>query len=466
MIDNKKIESDIWSLYNELRGAFFHKNIGFSVIRLIFIKYATDNCLGAYTREEMQDYNRLQRIFAARDVGAGPNGLVPIFSMLDREYRLNGVMHNSINDYARELFGLDDSWNRKNASDRNFERIMSILSTMDLIDDPNTYEKGKAIVNILANNLYSHGATDKSSAVYYSSYELNTIVSKLLDVREGESYLDFASGIGTSTLSIVSNGASPIVHCDVYSEILPVSAMLLIMSGHHNFRLINKDCFDYDGYPLDEMDIVGSPVVDAEGTPIMADKIFVDPPLGMKCKGNALRDSHYVAVQKALASLNDGGKAVVAVPASALFTSSKKARLFKEYILGSGYVESVISLPMTWSGTTVTINLLVLSKKQTYDIFFFNGTSEECKRLVEKEFKTRTPMQISEKGLEWISEVLANKVAVEGVSRLVNYQEIVLKEYDIIPTRYVQEKIIDVSITVDEIDAELKALYEKLIPLV
>ena len=75
-------------------------------------------------------------------------------------------------------------------------------------------------------------------------------------------------------------------------------------------------------------------------------------------------------------------------------------------------------------------------------------------------------MQISEKGLEWISEVLANKVAVEGVSRLVNYQEIVLKEYDIIPTRYVQEKIIDVSITVDEIDAELKALYEKLIPLV
>lgn len=465
MIDNKKIESDIWSLYNELRGAFFHKNIGFSVIRLIFIKYAADNCLGAYTREEMQDYSRLQRVFAARDVGAGPNGLVPILSLIDREYNLNGLMHKSINDYARELFGLDDSWNRKNASDRNFERIMSILSTMDLIDDPATFEKGKVIVDALTYNLYTHGATDKSSAVYYSSRELNAIVSKLLDVQEGETYLDFASGIGTSTLSIVGNGTSPIIHCDVYEEILPVSAMLLIMSGHHNFKLINKDCFDYEGYPIDEMDVVGSPVIDNDGTGLMADKIFVDPPLGMKCRGNALRDSHYVAVQKALASLKEGGKAVVAVPASALFTASKKAKLFKEYIFGNGYVESVITLPMTWSGTTVTINLLVLSKKKTYDVFFFNGISEECKRLVETN-KTRSAMQISEQGLEWICGVIVNRDTIEGVSRAVNYQEIVSNEYDVIPTRYVQEKIIGDSTTVEEIDAELKALYEKLIPLV
>ena len=111
----------------------------------------------------MQDYSRLQRVFAARDVGAGPNGLVPILSLIDREYNLNGLMHKSINDYARELFGLDDSWNRKNASDRNFERIMSILSTMDLIDDPATFEKGRIIVDALTYNLYTHGATDKSS---------------------------------------------------------------------------------------------------------------------------------------------------------------------------------------------------------------------------------------------------------------------------------------------------------------
>ena len=466
MMDDKKIVSDIWNLYDELRSAFFHKSIGFSVIRLVFIKYATDNCLGAYTREEMQDYSRLQRVFAARDIGAGPNGLVPVLSLLDKEYKLNGLMHKSINDYARELFGLDDSWNKKNASDKNFERIMSILSTMDLIDDMHTFEKGKAIVNVLACNLYSHGTTDKSSAVYYSSHELNAIASKLLNVQEGESYLDFASGIGISTLSVVDNSSSPIVHCDINEEILTVSAMLLIMSGHHNFRLINKDCFDCEGTLADEKDVLGSPIVDEEGAPLMADKIFVDPPLGMKCRGNALRDSHYVAVQKALASLNDGGKAVIAVPASALFTSSKKANLFKEYLLGNGYVESVISLPMTWSGTTVTINLLVLSKKKTYDIFFFNGASEECKRIVDKDLKSRSAMQINQKGLEWISEILINKLTVEGVSRTVNYEKIVFNEYDIIPTRYIQEKNIIDNTTVEEIDSQLKALYKKLISLV
>ena len=75
-------------------------------------------------------------------------------------------------------------------------------------------------------------------------------------------------------------------------------------------------------------------------------------------------------------------------------------------------------------------------------------------------------MQISAQGLEWICGVIVNKDTIEGVSRAVNYQEIVSNEYDVIPTRYVQEKIIGDSTTVEEIDAELKALYEKLIPLV
>ena len=457
-MDNKNYVSDIWELYDALRGAFFFKNIGFSVIRLVFLKYASDNCLGAYTREEMQDYIRVQRQFAARDVDGGPNAVRPVLMLIDREYDLHHLIESTINDYARELFGLDESWNRKNATSRNFARIMSVLSRMDLTDDLTTFEKGKAIVEVLISNLNAHGETAKASAPYYSSQELNTIAKALLAVSDNETYLDFCSGVGTSTISIVGDSKSRIFHCDVNEEMLSVSAMLLIMSGHSGFVLTNQDCLDTEerGFEIND-NFVGEPVMG-----IAADKIFVDPPLGLKCRGNSLRESYYVAVQKAVATLKEGGKAIVAVPGGALFNSANKSKLFKEYLLGNGYIEAVVSLPITWSSTAVTVNFLLVSKNRNSEIYFFNGCSEECKRLLGKELKTKGPVQISDNGLKWITDILVNKHVVECVSRFVSYDEILNKEFDIIPTQYIQDRTIFEDVSLSEIDAELKSLYERL----
>ena len=140
----KKIEyrDRINELYVRLRDVFFHKNIGFSIIRLVFIKYAVDNCIGAHTKEDMQWHMKFQSLLAARNIGLGPNGLVPILNMIDNEYGLDRILHNSITAYTEELFGFDRNLQRKNVPEKYFERVMACLASLDLMDN-DEHEKGK-----------------------------------------------------------------------------------------------------------------------------------------------------------------------------------------------------------------------------------------------------------------------------------------------------------------------------------
>lgn len=453
---NKNYIDYISELYNALRKAFFSKNIGFSVIRLIFLKYASDNCLGANTREEMQDYMRVQRIFAARDISGGPNGLVPVLHLIDKHYNLDGIVKNSINEYAKDLFGLDESWIKKNTSDKEFVEIMSVLSNMDLTDDINTHEVGMALVLNLIDNLQYHGENVKLGADFYSRRELGTLVNKILQVEDGDVFLDFCSGIGTTTISAVGNRRCRIINADVYEESLSVAAMLYIMCGYVGFEIKNQDSFlPYDA----EMN------VNAEENEL-ADKIFVDPPI-LKIKENDLRDSALISLRKAIFSLKENGTAVVTVPASTLFTKFKGAQKFREELLGCGYIQSVVALPFTYTRTTVTMYLVVLSKKHNREVLFANFTPMGIKTALDITIKNSARFKggnlLSEADLETIANVIVNGTEIEGVSRFVSPGEIANNEFDLTPARYVTEVIETEDISLKEIDDELNLLYEKLL---
>ena len=54
-------------LQEELNRVFYAKNTGFSAVRLFFLKYITDNFVGATTKEDMQHYARIQKMSAIRN---------------------------------------------------------------------------------------------------------------------------------------------------------------------------------------------------------------------------------------------------------------------------------------------------------------------------------------------------------------------------------------------------------------
>lgn len=216
---------------------------------------------------------------------------------------------------------------------------------MDLMDNLETFEKGKELALALVDNLQYHGENVRFSAQYYSRREIGEIAKRILSVKENETFLDFVAGIGTTTISIVENEKTNIHLIDINEECLSASAMLLIMSGLNNFSVECKDIFDdsvEEFYKSDIFSLKHNSLIEHR-----ADKVFADPPIGMKIKNNPLRDSSVISLQKTLASLKNDGLAVVTAPASVLFSSLTKIREFRKFMLESKYVHAVISLPIT-----------------------------------------------------------------------------------------------------------------------
>ena len=78
--DSRRI---IWDLMERLRDVVYSRNSVFSALRLIFLKYAVDNSIGASNKEDMQQCIRAQKMFAMRDVSNGIETIIPVLRYID-----------------------------------------------------------------------------------------------------------------------------------------------------------------------------------------------------------------------------------------------------------------------------------------------------------------------------------------------------------------------------------------------
>ena len=429
-------------LQEELNRVFYAKNTGFSAVRLFFLKYITDNFVGATTKEDMQHYALVQKMLAARDVEGGPNALIPVLQIVDSYYNLNGLLKDSINEYAKELFGLDSSWNRKTATIDGFKRIMDALAGIDLTEEPNSQEKGRVLVQNLLAVMQTRSDGNRFMGEFASKSEIGILSQGILQIKEGETFLDFAAGTGTTTVLSVGDQECNIINADINRESLSIATMLYIMNGYKNIKMVCED-------------VLSNPDIEWK-----ADKIFVDAPIGRTINlqyGSGLIDCGILSVYKTLECLKADGVAVVTLPSSLLFGTAK----IKRELVNKGYLQAVIALPINWFGTGATINLVVLSKQQKRDkILFLNAHSTEFAKYVQKVNGKMSSITIE--GLDKILDIFHNDKEIEGLSSNISLQAIENKNYDLMPTTYIKERLEEDDMTVEEIDAELKKLYASL----
>ena len=219
-----------------LNRAFFTKNTVFSTIRLLFLKYISDNFIGAMSKEDFQSYALVQKMFAARDIEGGPNALYPVLTIIDECYRFDGIIRESINEYAKELFGLDASWNRKSASLIDFKAIMNALAEIDLTENAEK-TKGKELARELILQLQQRNLGNRMFSDYVSRTEVGELANKLLQVQDNEHFFDFTAGCGSTTLAIVGDKNCKITNYDLNRESLSVLAMLCIMQGYKDINI-------------------------------------------------------------------------------------------------------------------------------------------------------------------------------------------------------------------------------------
>lgn len=442
-INFERCKKMIWDISSQLTSIMYSKNTTYSVVRLIFLKYVTDNCFKADTGEKMMDYVRVQKMFAARDNESGQNAVYPVLQMLDEEYKLNNILTSALNEYAKDLFGTDDSWGKKNSTSNHYKTIMATLAQLNLEETSDNMSLGKTLVDCLNAVLDVKARDVISAAETVTPAGIAQLSQKILRVTKDDVYADFVAGAGLSTLNIVTDTNTRVITSEINAECAAVAAMLYIMAGYKDISIT-----------------VENSLANYKSEYSVADKMFIDAPLNIK---KIIEDknlsSSYLAVEKTTNMLKENGMAVVVVPGSILFGMTKMQIEQRKKLLDNKWLKAVIALPSCFYSTGVGVNLLVISKTNVGNVLFINASNNETVTFTEKERKINV---LTEEGIERIVQILENGDEIIGLSRVCTIDEIAEMNYDLTPARYMVEEETPDTTTLDEIEAELAELYKKL----
>ena len=443
-----EVSSDmIWKLTSLLRDVVYSRNLAFSALRLLFLKYALDNYIGATSKEDMQQCVRAQKMFALRDISNGIETVIPVLQYIDRSYGLDGVLssHENIDEYARELFGADRFRQKRNASEDGFRSLMEFVGGLDLEEGNEPVIGRKLVEAIISMNDRSY-SRNSFSGENASDIVLSSLAKELLHVTSEDVFLDFASGVGVSTLFIAGDAQPQIINVEISGANAAAAAMLYIMYGYQNIRILIGDSIS---------DLIPG---------LSGNKVFVDPPIASrveKSNTNIYTDSSLAVLYRVMHDyLTKDGDALVVLPANPLFQGKKQAVDLREELVQRGMLRAVIALPPMWYATTMNTHLLLISKKEMIqpDVLFIDATKEMKNTKNRSSQASAIPADL----IKRIALTVADCEVCDGFSCIASLDEIRNNNYNLVPATYIASPGEEDSMTMEEVEAQLAELYRQL----
>ena len=144
-----------------------------------------------------------------------------------------------------------------------------------------------------------------------------------------------------------------------------------------------------------------------------------------------------------------GRAAIVSFPG--IFYRGGREQKIRKYLVDNNFVETVIALPPNlFYGTSIAVNILVLSKhKADNTIQFIDASDEEF-------YKKETNNNIlTEEHIAHIIQIFADKEPVAHVATSVPYAEIVENDYNLSVTSYVEPEDQTEEIDIDLLQSEI-----------
>ncbi len=165
----------------------------------------------------------------------------------------------------------------------------------------------------------------------------------------------------------------------------------------------------------------------------------------------------FAFVLHALSYLSSKGRAAI-VCFPGIFYRGGAEQKIRKYLIDNNYVETVISLaPNLFFGTTIAVNILVLSKHKT------DTTTQFIDASGEGFFKKETNNNVMlDKHIETIVAMFDSKDNVEHVAQSVAYEKIAENDYNLSVSSYVEAKDTREVIDITQLNAELKTTVAKI----
>ena len=271
---------------------------------------------------------------------------------------------------------------------------------------------------------------------------LDELMVKLAEVDPQDTILDPTSGFKGAWLKILEeNPHQTITIQEIAPDLLALAYLNARAAGADNFEI-------YQG------DVLADPKYVSNKKLELFDKVITFPPISLKLNKEAIDQNKfnrfrfgtigmradYAFISNAIASLNDKGKAVIAVADGPLFQSGSTGKI-RQNLVENDLVEAVIALPNNLTGTaSIPLNLLILNKnKRAFKgkIQFINGNKNDWYK------HDRFVNVLTSTGISEITKIYTEKIEKDGISTIIsndNYKD----------TLSVKKYILPIEITIDD----------------
>ncbi len=491
-----ELQSQIWKIANEVRGSVDGWDFKQYVLGTLFYRFISEN-FSSYIEggDESINYAELPDDIITKDIKEDaiktkgyfiyPSQLFAnIAKTANTNESLNtdlaaiySAIESSANGYPSEmdikgLFAdFDTTSNRlgNTVKDKNSRLAAVIKGVAGLnfgdFEDNHIDLFGDAYEFLISNYAANAG---KSGGEFFTPQSVSKLIAQLAIHKQTtiNKIYDPAAGSGSLLLQAKKQFDAHIIEDGFYGQEI----------NHTTYNLARMNMFlhniNYDKFNM----ALGNTLLDPHfGDEKPFDAIVSNPPYSVNWIGSddptLINDERFAPagvlapkskadfafVLHALSYLSSKGRAAI-VCFPGIFYRGGAEQKIRKYLIDNNFVETVISLaPNLFYGTSIAVNILVLSKhKSDNNTQFIDASGEDF-------YKKQTNTNIlTDQHIEQIMKMFDSKEDVDHIAKSIDYEEIVEKDYNLSVSSYVDAKDTREVIDINDLNAEIKTTVAKI----
>jgi len=491
-----ELQAKIWRIANDVRGSVDGWDFKQFVLGTLFYRFISENFTNYIEAgDESIDYSSLLddvispeiRVDAIKTKGyfIYPSQLfVTIVKTAHTNANLNtdlkaifDAIESSANGYPSEpdikgLFADFDTTSTRlgNTVEAKNSRLASVLKGVSELnfghfEDNQIDLFGDAYEFLISNYAANAG---KSGGEFFTPQHVSKLIAQLAMHKQDKvnKIYDPAAGSGSLLLQAKKHFDNHIIEEGFYGQEV----------NHTTYNLARMNMFlhnvNYDKFNMVLGDTLRNPQFGDEKP---FDAIVSNPPYSIKWIGSddptLINDDRFAPagvlapkskadfafVLHALSYLSGKGRAAI-VCFPGIFYRGGAEQKIRKYLIDNNFVETVISLaPNLFYGTSIAVNILVLSKHKTDSKTQFIDVSGE------DYFKKVTNNNVlTDKHIENIMEIFDSKEDVDYVAKSIDNNKIAENDYNLSVSSYVEAKDTREVIDIVKLNAEIKNTVAKI----
>lgn len=491
-----ELQAKIWRIANDVRGSVDGWDFKHFVLGTLFYRFISEN-FSTYIEggDESIDYSKLSDDVITPEIKDDaiktkgyfiyPSQLfVNVAKTANTNTDLNtdlksifDAIEGSANGYPSEsdikgLFADFDTTSSRlgNTVEGKNDRLAKVLKGIEALDFGDFEENqidlfGDAYEFLISNYAANAG---KSGGEFFTPQTISKLIAQL--AMHGQTSVnkiyDPAAGSGSLLLQAKKHFDNHIIEEGFFGQEI----------NHTTYNLARMNMFlhnvNYDKFNI----VLGDTLINPQlGDAKPFDAIVSNPPYSIKWIGSddptLINDDRFAPagvlapkskadfafVLHALSYLSSKGRAAI-VCFPGIFYRGGAEQKIRKYLVDNNFVETVISVaPNLFFGTSIAVNILVLSKSKTHNTTQFIDASGEGF------FKKATNTNVlTNKHIDKIMKLFDSKIDVDHIAVSVGNDKIAENDYNLSVTSYVEAEDTREVIDIVELNAEISETVQKI----